>query len=190
MTKRSTVLLAAALLAGCASSGSGLDETLDPVTSVTVTSTQVPLVFYRDNTSRSAYAREFLNVVPVEINRTGSFRYFLWVGAWSTTENGMQNDRYDMLASIVIVADGEPLQLEAAGATPGAIGASRPVGIKPVAGAAEAYYPVTLDQIDMLARAKDIRLRTAGSDPREFEPWDTQRAARQNLSAFVDNARF
>ena len=88
-------------------------------------------------------------------------------------------------ASVVIFADGEPFLLDVSGWTQAAIGVSEPVYAKPVASSADAYYRVTADQIRLIAQASELRLRTTGVSPRDFELWDKQRLARQGLQAFI-----
>lgn len=86
---------------------------------------------------------------------------------------------------VVVVADGEPLLLELSGWTPDTIGISEPVCLKPMASAAGAYYQVTVDQFRLIAESSDIRLRTAGPRPRDFELWDSQAAAKASLAEFL-----
>ena len=91
----------------------------------------------------------------------------------------------DGLESIVIFADGEPLLLELSGWTPDTMGISDSVYLKPMASAADAYYQVTVDQIRLIAESSDIRLRTAGPRPRDFELWDDQASAKASLAEFL-----
>jgi hypothetical protein len=91
----------------------------------------------------------------------------------------------DGLESIVIFANGEPLLLELSGWAPDVIGVSEPVYLSPAVAATDAYYQVTVDQIRLIAESTDIRLRTAGPRPREFELWDEQKAAKQSLIEFL-----
>ena len=80
------LLLTAALLAAlasCATNPAALTrEFLDTGTGVTVTASRVPLVLYRDNPAAAAYARNVVHLGPIEINRSGEYRYYLWVGIW------------------------------------------------------------------------------------------------------------
>ena len=84
-------LLSAALvatLASCATNPSALTrEFLDTGTGVTVTASRVPLVLYRDNPAAAAYARNVVHLGPIEINRSGEYRYYLWVGIWNTLQS-------------------------------------------------------------------------------------------------------
>jgi hypothetical protein len=180
------------ILAGCASNAvaPGIRETLDPLTGVTVTSSLRPLIMYRDNSGRAAYAKSYLHVGPVQVNRSGNYEYYLWVAGWSTMQSGNSLDDPQSLDSIVIFADGEPLLLDLAGRTPATIGTSEPVYLKPVASAIEGYYRVTADQIRLIAQAGDILLRTSESNPLEYTLWDDQRGARRDLRAFVDSTFF
>jgi len=95
------------------------------------------------------------------------------------------SEHRDGFESIILFADGEALLLELSGWTPEAIGTSEPVYLKPVASAADAYYRVTADQIRLIAESRDIRLRTTGSSPKDFELWDDQKSARNDLTEFL-----
>lgn len=177
-------------LVACASQPVAINQVLDPVTAVTASTIRTPLVFYRDNPARAAYARDFLHLCPIEVNQSGSYRYYLWIGAWSTMQSVNLFEQRDGLESIIVFADGEPLAFELTGWTPEAIGTSERVNLKPVADATDAYYRVTLDQIRLIAEAGDIRLRTTGTSPKDFELWNDQQSARSSLRAFVENALF
>lgn len=137
---------------------------------------------------RGAYARNFVNLAPFRINRSGAYRYYLWVGIWNTIAADDEAAHRDGFESIALFADGEPLFLEISGWTLDAPGVSEPVYVKPVASAVDAYYEVTLDQIRLIAASSDIRLRTTGSDSRSYEPWDSQVSATQSLERFVESA--
>jgi hypothetical protein len=54
-----------------------------------------------------------------------------------------------------------------------------------MASAVDAYYQVTVDQIRLIAESSDIRLRTAGPQPRDFELWDKQTSAKASLAEFL-----
>ena len=170
---------------GCASSSPTVYEKMDELTGVTITYASAPLMFYRDNASQAAYARNFVNAGPIQVNRSGSYRYFLWVSSWSTMQVTDPLAVRDGLESIVIFADGEPLLFELSGWTPDTIGISESVYVKPMASATDAYYQVTVDQIRLIAESSDIRLRTAGPRPRDFELWDNQTSAKASLAEFL-----
>lgn len=160
-------------------------EYLDEKTGVTVTSIVAPIVLYRENPSKAAYARNLVHMGPIEVNRSGRYDYFLWLGIWDTLQSPGSPEQRDGFESIVILADGEPLSLELAGWTPAAIGTSASPYTKPFANAADAYYPVTLDQVRFMAEAKDLALRTTGQSAAEFRPWDSQHDASMALWTFL-----
>lgn len=140
---------------------------------------------YREDAARAAFARNYVHVGPIQVNRSGDHQYFLWLGVWSNMQAPNPAAQRDGLDSIVIFADGEPLSLDVSGWTPDAIGASEPVYLKPVASSTDAYYRVTADQIRLIAEATDFRLRTTGTRPREFELWDAQSVSKSNLQGFL-----
>jgi len=185
-----TTALLLLLAQGCSSDTPLIRDQMDPVTSVTVSYSQTPLVFYRDVSGRAAYARDFLHVAPIEVNRSGDYRYYLWLGIWNTMEDAQAGQSRDGFESIVVFADGEPLPLEVSGWTVAAIGASEPVYLKPVASAADAYYSVTVDQIRLISEAVDVRVQATGSRTRSYEPWDDQKAAKTALRKFLEASVF
>ena len=180
-----------ALLASCASNPSALTrEYLDTGTGVTVTASQVPLVLYRDNPAAAAYARNVVHLGPVEVNRSGEYRYFLWVGIWNTLQSADTSLSRDGFETIIITVDSESMALDLAGWTPAAINTSAPPYLKPVASASEAYYPLTVDQIRFIAEARSVTLRTTGTSPREYNLWSGQQGARQAFLAFLDQVGY
>lgn len=185
-----TIALTLLIANGCASDAGMVRNKMDPATSVTISYSQSPLVFYRNVSGRAAYARDYLHVAPLEVNRAGSYRYFLWLGIWNTMEDAGTEVTRDGFESIVIFADGEPMPLEIAGWTVDAIGASEPVYLKPVASAADAYYEVTLDQLRLIAESYEVRLQSTGPRHRSYEPWDDQRLARTSLKEFLNASTY
>ena len=174
-----------AIIAGCASSSPPVREKLDSGTGVTITFSPMPIIFYRDTPAYAANARNFISFGPMQLNRSGSYRYFIWLGIWSTNQTAAENDTHDEFDSIILFVDGEPLALDVSGWTPDAIGASEPVYLQPVASAIDAYYQVTLDQIRLIAEADSISLQTTGFTSRSFELWDKQSQALQGFRNFV-----
>lgn len=158
---------------------------MDPLTAVTITYSKAPLVFYRDESGRAAYARDYVHLGPLEVNRSGSYTYYLWLGIWNTMQDASPGEPRDGFDSVVVFADGEPLPLEISGWTPAAIGASEHAYMKPVASAADAYYAVTVDQLRVIAEASDLRLQSSGPQGKSFELWDSQANARASLGEFL-----
>lgn len=185
-----TLFIAATFLlfAGCSSGGSLLPSKMDPLTAVTITYTRAPMVFYRDESGRAAYARDYVHLGPLEVNRSGTYSYYLWLGIWNTLQDTSSGEPRDGFDSIVVFADGEPLPLEISGWTPAAIGASEHAYMKPVASAADAYYSVTVDQLRVIAEAKDLRLQSSGPRAKSYELWDSQASAKAGLTEFLSES--
>lgn len=190
MTGQLAGLIVLMTVIGCASSSPTVNDKLDPLTGVTVTFAETPLVLYRDNPSQAAYARNYVHLGPIQVNRTGSHRYYLWIGIWNTMQLADVSEHRDGFESIIVFADAEPLTLDLTGWTPESIGTSEPTYLKPVASTADAYYEVTADQIRLIADARDIRVQATGTSPREFQLWDEQKSARRSLAEFLHHAIF
>ena len=181
-----TVLLLT--LVACAGQPSTVQSKLDPRTSVTISYSQTPLVFFRDDFGKAAFARNYVHLGPIEVNRMGSVHYYLWLGIWNTMQNADSGEAHDGFESIVIFVDGEPLALEISGWSEAAIGASESVYVRPVASAADAYYEVTVDYLRLIATSEDIRVQSTGPGTRSYELWDGQKSARKGLNDFLRNA--
>jgi len=178
--------LFAVTITACGTISSSVVEQLDSGTGVTVTRSETPMLFYRDNSRVAAYAREYVNAGPVMVNRMGEYRYFLWLGIWSTHGAQTSAEQRDAFESAILVVDGEPIVLDHVGWSGNAIGVSESVYQKPVATSADAYYLISRDQLRLITEAHDVRVETSryGS----YEPWDDQQQAKDSLRAFLDYA--
>lgn len=174
------------LQTGCATTRGPVSETMDPLTAVTATFSNSPLIVYRDTPSRAAFSKQYVSIGPIEINKSGDYQYFLWLGIWTTLQTNDAGELQDGFDSVVLIANGEPLLLDIVGWTPASINTSVPVYPKPFASSLDAYYRVTADQIRLITQADDLLLRTTGSSPIEFALWGDQQTARQDLDAFLD----
>jgi hypothetical protein len=171
--------------AGCVSTSTLVEEKLDMGTGVTVTHATAPIVLYHDNSSYAAHARDYVYLGPVEINRMGDYSYYLWLGIWSTISDAERSFQRDGFESVTLYVDGEPLQLQLVGWTLESIGVSEPVYVKPVASAADAYYRVTIDQIRLIADAREIELHAGTAPVRVYLMWDRQGSAHASMREFV-----
>lgn len=192
MASTATRMVGFMLLIGiiACSSSQPIRETLDPLTSATITSNGKALDFYRDSTSQATDARYFLQLGPIAVNIGGRYRYYLWISNWSTARYSEVSERRDRLQSIVIFADAEPINLELAGWTPAAIETSESIYEKPVASAVEAYYEVTIDQIRQIVNADSVRISTGPPHDDIYETWDDQRSALDGIRAFYNHLVF
>ena len=188
--KLTTLILVMLLCAACVSTSTLVEEKLDMGTGVTVTHATAPIVLYHDNSSYAAHARDYVYLGPVEINRMGDYSYYLWLGIWSTISDAERSFQRDGFDSVTLYADGEPLQLELVGWTLESIGVSEPVYVKPVASAADAYYRVTIDQIRLIANAREIELHAGTAPVRVYLMWDRQGSAHASMREFVDRGLY
>ena len=177
------------LTSACSSNPELVLSKLDPKTSVTISYNQSPLVFVRSRAGDTSRADEHVYLGPVEVNRSGSYRYYIWLASWSMTDGAPIDRRYDRFESINIIADGSPVTLRLTGASTRAIGASEPVYRKPVGWATEAYYDVTLDQLRTIAQASELRVQYA-STRETFELWDDPIASKAGLVEFMVHSEF
>ena len=176
------------LLGACSSSTPLVEETLYSETGVTVLRFMPPVIFFREISYRAANARDFVYLGPIEVNRMGRFEYFLWLGVWSTLDDFYAEPSRDGFESITLLADGEPMTLEATGWTLEAIGVGDPVYVAPVGSAADVYYRVTMDQIRLLAESRDIEIMTSSARVRRYFPWDGYSSSRAGMRAFIERA--
>ena len=186
---RISPIIVSIVLASC-TSAPGVQEFLDPETSVTVSYTDTPVILYQDRSGRAAFSRDYVNVGPIQVNQMGRDRYYLWLGVWSTIETEHDDRRSAGFELVTIYADGEPMLLDLAGWTPKAIGATRPVYSKPVSSALDAYYEVSIDQIRVLSTASEIRVLTSGERSASYEMWDTNESATRGFREFLADVSF
>ena len=185
----SRIAVIAMLVSACASTPETVNQKMDPLTGVIVTYSNMPLIMFREDPSQAAFARNYVHVGPIQINRSGNYHHYLWLGAWNNMQSIDSSEEYAGFETIVVFADGQPLSLELVGSTPSVIGASEPVYLKPVATSTEAYYRVTADQIRLMSEATDFRLQTTGIGAREFLLWDTQ-SLQRSLQNFLQEINF
>ena len=103
-------------LAACGAQGPLVSDSLDPQTGVTVTRTTAALVLFRDNSGAAAHARDYLYLAPLEVNRMGEFRYYIWLAAWSTIADTDSAELRDALEAIKVLAAGPPRRAPVKGA--------------------------------------------------------------------------
>lgn len=173
------------ILSACAAGQLPVVEKLDEFTAVTITYSRTPIIMLPDTPFDRATAGDYVQIGAIEVNRTGTLQYYLWLGISDMNYMTSADERPEGYESIVFIADGEKFRLDVHGWTPAAIGAGEPVYKKPFATSVDAYYQVTLDHIQLLAEADVLKLRTTGSAPREFVPLFRQTTAKDDLAEFL-----
>jgi hypothetical protein len=171
--RTSACLLVAGLLAGCAASAPVAErEYLDEVTAATVTVGTPVLVFARERPELAVHARDYLTLVPVDVNRAGTHVQYFVGYAWSTIDKRIVQDGAASQARFELVADGRRIPLVP---HPGPL---RDLGLgeaplpAPSRSAALLVAPATREQQQYVADAAELRavLVHAGASER-FELW-------------------
>lgn len=170
------------LLSACATEQPAVVDYLDESTAVTITRSRTPFVL-STGTSADA-ARDFVQIGAIEINRMGARRYFLWFGISEVMYTKDARSNPDGFESIVFDVGKEEFQLDVVGWTEKAIGAGKPIYEKLFRTTVDAYYEVSLQQIELLADVNSISFRTTGITPKEYTPWYRAVAANEDLKEF------
>ncbi len=190
MTRHSHFLLAIpiavlAILSACTAGQPAVIEKLDDLTAVTVTYCRTPLIMSPDTPHDRDSRRDYVQIGAIEVNRMGALEYYLWFGITEVNKTAGTDTHPEGFASIVLAANEKSIELDVKGWSPGVIGASAPVYQKLFPDSADAYYEVTLDQIQLLADSDSLMLRTTGPAAREFVSWYSQTAFDSNLAEFL-----
>ena len=170
MTTRHAIAVAtfAALIAGCATDAP-LQSTLDEKGRTWV-STDALVTLARATPTLSNAARDYLYLAPVEINTNGVRRHYLWVGLGSTVDRKWQSSTPATATSVVLAPDGLNVALPLT-----AWDAELPLSLHSTP--APVYQvqraPISLDQLDRLARATsvDVLVVAADGSTATYELW-------------------
>ncbi len=168
--------LSVLLVAGCAATaGPRQHEYLDETTAATVTVGRDTLVFARERPELAVNARDYLTVVPVDVNRSGTHTVYLFGYAWSTIDKRGVDETPGAYA---IVADDRSIGLALAP------GGTRELGIgtaplRPPSRTAVAVVAATSrETLRFIVAATDVRvLRTRDGLVERFALWHDSRPA-------------
>ncbi len=177
------------LVGACVSNPELVRSKLDPKTSVTINYSKSPFIFFRPLSAVQADAKEYVYAGPLEVNRSGDYRYYLWLSSWGTMDSGEIDTRQQRFEAVDIIADGNAITLELSGESVTTIGASEPVYAKPAGWATDLYYEVTLEQLRSIDDASALQLRFQ-STSETFLPWDDQVPAKAGLNGFLLQTEF
>jgi hypothetical protein len=171
------VAVSATLLAqGCVTQESqGTREYLDEHTAATVTVASKNLVFARSRPEYAVNARDYLTIVPVDVNRTGKHSLYLFCYAWTTVD---KRGATETLGDFQLMADGRQISLAPAATRPHDLG----FGELPINAPAHAYativVPTTRETLQYLNRAQALfALRTRDGLSERFDVWEDGREA-------------
>jgi hypothetical protein len=192
VTRRTTILLLALALAGCASQRDLWPvERLDPYSAVTTTIMSEPWVYGRDVPSLAANSRDYVNLGLVQSNRAGQRAYWLGVVSWSTIDRSALGGSVQPLGPGKVLfnwADGS-LELKPVPAGREVLGASEPIFSGPQPEFQDAWYMLTAAQLSRLAAGPPVTVSLFREDgtPVVFERWHVDRRA---LDQFLEATGF
>lgn len=164
------------LLGGCASAPPvAVREYLDEQTAASVTVAGDGIVFARPRTEYAVNARDYVTVVPVDVNRGGSHALYLYCYVWSTIE---RPNASEAPAQFALVADGRMIELAPAAATPRAIGLGQAPVEPPALNARVLVAATTREALGFLVKAQELSVAATREDRTDrYALWADGRAA-------------
>lgn len=157
ITRNLVVAMVALAAGGCASQPpDSVRQYLDERSAATVTVAAGSLVFARDRPELAVHARDYLTLVPVDVNRGGKHVLYFYGYIWSTIDKRRLPAADDRTGQFELVADGRRIPLVAVKAGPRDLGlAQRPVPAP--ADSAELLIAITnRETLEFLAAAATI----------------------------------
>jgi hypothetical protein len=168
------LVLAALLAAGCATpeSASGEREYLDQVTAATITVGSPTLVFARERPELAVHARDYLTLVPVDVNRAGSHSQYFYGYVWSTLDKRGLAEEATAAWRFDLVADGRRIALTPVAGGPRDLGLSEPPLPSPARSAQVLVAPTNREVQAFVAAASEVRVvATHDGGAERFELW-------------------
>lgn len=168
------VVMAATSLAGCAASGpvSQQREYLDAKTVATVTVGEPVLVFARARPELAANARDYLTLVPLDVNRAGVHRQYFFGYSWSTVDKRFAAGEQLSPPQIDLIADGRRIALTPHPGPLAELGLGELPVSPPSRSATLLVAPASREQQQFVADAAELRavLQRDGASER-FDLW-------------------
>jgi len=168
------LVLAVLLAAGCATtdSANGEREYLDEETAATVTVGGPALVFARERPELAVHARDYLTLVPVDVNRSGAHAQYFYGYAWSTLDKRGLPEEAAAALRFELVADGRRIPLQPLAGEPGDVGLGERPLPAPARSAQVLVAPTSREVQDFVAGAKELRAVALRDGVAErFELW-------------------
>lgn len=172
------------MAAGCATPpDTGVHAYLDETSAATVTVASRGLVFARERPDLAVHARDYLTLVPIDVNRAGVHVQYFYCYIWSTIDKRRLPAGDDEPTQFELIADGRRIPLTLVAAAPRSLGlAVSPV--PPPSDTAQAIISITSrETLGFLVRAAEVRavgLRDGLSE--RYELWSD---GRESLAALL-----
>jgi hypothetical protein len=147
------------LVAGaCATPPSdGPRQYLDEKSAATVTVAREALVFARERPELAVHARDYLTLVPVDVNRMGTHALYFYGYVWSTIDKRRSASADDGTTRFEIVADGRRIALAPVDMTPRELGLVEPPIAPPTGSARLLIARTDRETLSFLAAARELR---------------------------------
>lgn len=167
---------ACALLSSCATTDeSGPRQYLDEVSAATVTASSGGLVFARARTEYAINARDYLTVVPVDVNRAGAHALYFYCYVWSTIDKPVAAEKP---AQFEIVADSRPIPLTPTDASLRSLGFGEPPLPPPARTAWSLVSATSREVLQFLLSAQELSVvATRDGVGERYDLWDDRRDA-------------
>lgn len=170
--------MAALIAAGCATSpDTGVHEYLDETSAATVTVASRGLVFARERPDLAVHARDYLTVVPIDVNRAGTHVQYFYCYVWSTIDKRRLPAGDDTPTQFELVADGRRIPLAPVTSPPRSLGLAE-TPVPPPSDSAHLLIAVTTrETLAFLADAGVVRaVEFRDGVGERYEPWSDGRA--------------
>ena len=161
-------------------------EFIDEQTANTLLAVASPLVFARDRSDIAARARDYVNLVGLEIDASGKYRQYLLTYRWSTVDPRMTPPPPSTAGALLIIADGREIELKPLDQLPVGL-PLRGELLVPNHGAVSAHaYIADVAMLHFIAESRVISVRLP-QEPldRPFALWEDGRLA---LKQFLTHA--
>lgn len=185
---RATAAWSLALLTSAANPARADDkpvyEYLDEQSAATVTTALEPLVFARDRPDLAVNARDYVSLVPVEVNRSGERRYYWFGYLWSTIDRRDGETPLTQGDQLVLLADTRPIALPAAAGSMRELGIARAPLKRPGRAAVAILLQADADSVSFAGHASGLSLVLIhDGQNQDYALW---RDAREAISGFVN----
>jgi hypothetical protein len=166
--------LIVAATAGCAATQprDEVREYLDEQTAATLTVLGRPIVFAMDRPQLAVHARDYLTLVPIDVNRSGAHQRYYYGYAWSTIDKRALAVSEGPPTRYELVADGRRISLVPLTGEPRALGLGEAPLPAPNARAARVIAATSAEVQEFVMAAEEIvalAVREGGGD--RFALW-------------------
>jgi hypothetical protein len=161
-------------------------EYLDPQTAASITVANEAFVFARERLDLAVNARDYVTLVPIEINRAGTRNYYWFGYLWSTIDRRDGQRPFVEGDELVLLADGRPIRLRGTARSLREEGISEPPLPRPGRAAVPVLMIADPEAMNFVGRSTDLSLLWIHENQGDAFPlWRDARAEMRDLLAFL-----